>query len=111
MQNISIQFGFIRQLPANLAKISVGNVFCQLVMFEHPVHIEVFNRDDAKVRHQKGGQLMGGIIPSLFEGFYPAETHIVITGCSTRSTIIGIANFPSNDSIRLTSCGRSYSAT
>ncbi len=45
---------FIFQLPEELSPGSIRNTFCQMVVSQHPLHIEVFHTDDLVLIHQCG---------------------------------------------------------
>ena len=57
--------GFVFQLPAEFTPGSIRNTFCQMVVPQHSLHIEVFHTDDLVLIHQCGGQLVKHIIAAV----------------------------------------------
>lgn len=56
---------FVFQLPEEFTPGGIRNTFCQMVVSQHPLHIEVFHTDNLVLIHQCGGQLMKHVIAAI----------------------------------------------
>lgn len=57
--------GLVFQLPEEFTPGGIRNTFCQMVVPQHPLHIEVFHTNDLVLIHQCGGQLMKHVIAAI----------------------------------------------
>ena len=57
--------GFVFQLPEEFTPGGIRNAFCQMVVPQHPLHIEVLHTNDLVLIHQCGGQLMKHVITAV----------------------------------------------
>ena len=57
--------GFVLQLPEEFTPGDIRNTFCQMVVSQHPLHIEVLHTNDLVLIHQRGGQLMKHVIAAV----------------------------------------------
>ena len=56
---------FVFQLPEEFTPSGIRNTFCQMVVPQHSLHIEVFHTNDLVLIHQRGGQLMKHVIAAI----------------------------------------------
>ena len=64
---------FIFQLSEELSPCGIRNTFCQMVVSQHPLHIEVFHADDLVLIHQFGRQLVKHIAAAVRHSFMAAS--------------------------------------
>lgn len=57
--------GFVFQLPEEFTPGGIRNTFCQMVVPQHPLHIEVLHTNDLVLIHQCGGQLVKHVIAAI----------------------------------------------
>lgn len=57
--------GLVFQLPEEFTPGGIRNTFCQMVVPQHPLHVEVFHTDDLVLTHQCGGQLMKHVVAAV----------------------------------------------
>ena len=57
--------GLVFQLPEEFTPGGIRNTFCQMVVPQHPLHIEVLHTNDLVLIHQCGGQLMKHVIAAV----------------------------------------------
>ena len=57
--------GFVFQLPEEFTPGGIRNAFCQMVVPQHPLHIEVLHTNDLVLIHQCGGQLMKHVVAAI----------------------------------------------
>lgn len=57
--------GFVPQLPEEFTPGGIRNTFCQMVVSQHPLHVEVFHTNDLVLIHHCGRQLMKHVIAAV----------------------------------------------